>query len=231
MSKKPKELLDFIDNWCDVLALARSAIKDAEKIRGELGMAMPEEQEEAVYATHGRHNHPATAQALQRELMLYELRKERLRANDVVVLRGSVGPQDTRELLVNGHDPIRLKRREFLFMQVLANERQAGGGFLSVHELVERIQAETNRINKTNKRVDAQTDPNEGFWVTPTAEDLYTIVFDLRAKLRAAGLNDELIENGPRGKGYRLSTPAANIEVLVEMESDADVCTWQCKPT
>jgi len=148
---------------------------------------------------------------------IVEIRKQGLKTNDIIVIAGDQDGAKKRELTINGADPLQLERREFVFLLVLALERKAGGGYLSVKEILDRIQ-EKNIQSNAKEGLDA----DEGFWPYPTPADIYTLVSGLRGKLTVLGHAADLIENGLRGAGYRLSTRAANVSVsLFEYEAKA----------
>ena len=149
--------------------------------------------------------------------LLKEIKAEGLKTNDLIVLSGDSDGGKVRELSINGSEPLPLKRREFLFLLVLARERKAGGGFLSVNEILDRIQNMTVPINVENGLA-----TDGGFWSSPSYPDIYTLVSGLRNKLFALGRTPDLIENSTtKGGGYRLSTSSTNVSIQLSGDREA----------
>lgn len=142
--------------------------------------------------------------------VLLEIYSERYLTNDVVDIRGGFRKQDPHELRINGTS-IDLDRREYVLIYVLGCQartrkglssprRVPGGPFLSTSQILDEI----DRIKQDNAALD---DTLQDVIYT----DLHRIVFDLRKKIADALANPNLIQTGPRGAGYRLSTLAWNV--------------------
>jgi len=112
-------------------------------------------------------------------------------------------------VLVNGSTEIRVDRREFLVLVVLAEEC---GAFLSIEYILEKITAINEAFNRLNHRLEEEC----MFWPYPCQCDVYAAVKRLRTKLNANGGKAELLESGGRAKGYRLTLPSKNVELSLE---------------
>ena len=131
--------------------------------------------------------------------------------NDIVEIRGCLGIEDSRELKVNGRPPLSLDTLQHTILLILANfaryvalRAQAPGkhapAFLSVKSIVAIIDELTGTEGSL-----------AGRWPGLTFVDVYRSVSELRGFLFKAHGNPNLLESGPRGAGYRVSTPAANL--------------------
>jgi len=144
-----------------------------------------------------------------------ELVAEGYKTNDPVDLSGGLGRRTLKRVRVSGAPPIYLDQRQFLVLFILACHRLTqkglpapfpvpGAPFLSAAAILEAIdrfqECSGASLSVLANGIDA---------------DIARVVFGLREKLRKNGLNPNLIETGPRGTGYRLSTPPANVTVTL----------------
>lgn len=128
-------------------------------------------------------------------------------SKDCLCLKGDPYGKGKRELTINGSSPVRIDRRQWLVLQVLAKERQAGGEYLSAAAILERIQ-NINEAFNTSHGFEQET---QQFWPSPDTTELYAVIKKLRDTFLAGGCKKELLENAGRGKGYRLCLPSDSI--------------------
>jgi hypothetical protein len=152
------------------------------------------------------------AKAREKEVLarMSELREEGLKTNDLVVLEGSPAPGSIRQLRVNGSEPIKLSRREYLAALVLCLHRlgrlPSGSDpdlpFLAAFDLLAEVESLRPWMGEDSR-----------FWKYPVPQDIHRSIRDMRAKLETAKLNPALFGTGPRPSGYRLATLARNVVV------------------
>jgi hypothetical protein len=158
---------------------------------------------------------PTSTERIYREFvrpaLLGRAQAETYATNDLVTLQGSFHAGQ-KELRVNGA-AFDLDLREFLFLYVLgrrllklaAEEDAAASSFLTIKEILDDIKAV-----RVEQRIP------EDRWRYPVPEDIRRVVNSLRNKITAAKGNENLIESGQRGGGYRLSTAAWNLDLRVD---------------
>src|ERR1043165_5982728 len=144
--------------------------------------------------------------ALLEQERIEQVQKGAFVTNDIVIVLGRLGTLDHREVRINGNPPLKMERRLHAMLVIWAQfaryaseARQAGREhmptFLPVKPMLEVI-----------KRLSGVGGPLAGQWRAPTADDVHRLVGKLRDLLEEAGLNRNLIESGPPGTGYRISS-------------------------
>ncbi len=132
--------------------------------------------------------------------------------NEHISITGDRFGAQKKEVVVNGSTEIRVDRREFLVLAILAEECRKSDAFLSMDDIVERITTVNELFNRLNHRLHEE----RMFWPYPCECDVYAAVKRLRTKLNANGGKAELLESGGRAKGYRLTLPSKNVELSLE---------------
>jgi hypothetical protein len=151
------------------------------------------------------------------DMRIREITEAGFLTNDIVQLTGGFGKEDTRQMKINGQPAIKLDRREFAVMLVLA--KHAVSTRVSpddrpqrVYLPVKQILAEVDKLNKAPK--ESATD--FWFWRYPSADDVRRCISRLRKRIHEVGGNERLIESAPqRGGGYRLSTAWWNVIAIL----------------
>ena len=161
---------------------------------------------------------PRSTQQMYREFvrprLLTQVQAENYATNDLVTLIGSFH-SGRKELRVNAA-VFDLDLREFLLLYVLSRRLKKLGGtedapanpptpFLTLNEILQEIEAV-----RTEQRIP------EDRWRYPSVEDIRRVVSVLRSRIAQAKGNENLIESGQRGEGYRLSTAPWNLDLRVE---------------
>lgn len=138
------------------------------------------------------------------------------RTNDIVKIRGGLGPSHARELVVNDFTAIGIDRKEYLVLRILAKYRNSTKngvvtiknlGYIPVPKILKYVEKELDTAFPGNGRLADK----RAFWRYPTDVDVRKVVYSIRKKLKAAGLTRDLIQTGSRGSGYRINTPNRNI--------------------
>ena len=211
-SRQLERLKVFIEVCEDILYLVQFALAKGASVEARRQLVAtnnygrPEEGEYALRTG----EQELWRNELETDLRIKEMKKLLLKTNDIFVLIGNTNGKGTRQLLINGMAPIKIDRREYLVLYLLALERSGGGGFLRVDDLIEKIIAINERANEE----DGLIEERRMFWPYPSDSEIYTVVCRLRGKLEAYGHAGDLIENAVGESGYRLSTAAANIFLL-----------------
>ena len=144
------------------------------------------------------------------ESVVRELTAHHYLTNDLVEIVGDFSDPD-REFKLNGRTIPGLDQRESIVIRKLAENSAAlqklsepealeASTFVSVKDILAEIKA----MRDDGRLTDEQ-------WPYPGAEDVHKAVARLRESIRSVHGNQFLIESGPRGAGYRLSTPSANV--------------------
>lgn len=122
--------------------------------------------------------------------------KHQLRTNDLVMIGGHMRVQ------INGTPLIRLKPHELTVLLILASyARHAPGAPLGTKAMILAIERGNSWLASQGMS-----------WLGATEQAVYQTIWRLREILRQKHLNVALIELLPN-LGYRLSTPAMNIEI------------------
>ena len=225
-SDKTKKAAGLVDHARRVLLLCRGLIEEAWKSldsasietssvpsSAELAALESEEPDETqVQGDMKLRGHDVLI-----NMRIREITEAGFLTNDIVQLTGGLGKEDTRQMKINGLPAIKLDRREFGVMLVLAKhavstrhllDRPPQPVYLAINDILDEVE----NLNKARGK--SGMDPE--FWRDPSAEDVRRCVFSLRKKIREAGGNERLVESAPqRGGGYRLSTAWWNVIVAL----------------
>jgi hypothetical protein len=114
-----------------------------------------------------------------------------------------------KTLRINGSDLLNLRFRPYLLMEVLTRKAiELPGEFIRCTDLIDEIEILAGGLS--NPR-------GQPLWQNPTYQEVYRQICALRSTIQRGGGNPNLIERGPRGTGYRLSTPSFNIHRVSPM--------------
>jgi hypothetical protein len=156
--------------------------------------------------------------ALQQE-RIEQLHAGHFATNDILEVWGSLGAEENRAWRVNDKLPQDLQAGEHTVLLILANfgryvfdPARAAKKHLPLFLPVKSIMAILDDLT-------AEGRPLFGRWDNPTYANVYRWVSQLRAKLNAPGGSRDLLQTGPRGDGYRISTPPLNL-ILDDSQED-----------
>ncbi len=225
-SDDTKDLAQLIDRAIRVLLMSRALVGEGRKALDfggtkALGVSgTPEvvtQEPEKPDETQAQEDAKVPVRDILTDMRIREITAAGFLTNDIVQLAGGLGKEGTRQMKINGLPAIKLDRREFTVMLVLA--KHAGSTRVSLDKPCQRLYLSVkdilDQIENLNKaRGKSGMDPE--FWRDPSAEDVRRCVSRLRKKIREAGGNERLIESAPqRGGGYRLSTAPGNVIVAL----------------
>jgi hypothetical protein len=142
--------------------------------------------------------------------VLSELISNGYLTNDIVEIYGGFDRNAFRELRVNGRS-VRLDRSQYLLLRTLVRHARKNWRRNS------RLQSDSERflpVDEILREIDRlkAAHPKLGdVWNDATFTTIHHVVGKLRDKLTKAKLNKFLLESGPGGAGYRISTRPGNI--------------------
>jgi len=144
-----------------------------------------------------------------------ELVAEGYKTNDRVDLSGGLGRNMLKRARVSGAPPIYLDQRQFLVLFILVCHGLTQKGLPAPFPVLGAPFLSGAVILKGIDRFQELAGASLSVLANAIDADIARVVYALREKLRKNGLNPNLIETGPRGTGYRLSTPPANVTVTL----------------
>lgn len=119
--------------------------------------------------------------------------------NDLVYLQCDLRGGVNGTLYVNGLEPIDLRPKQIVVLLLLV---QCMPEYMSAEDIAQLVTTERDRL-----LLKEGCCPLEQWWRYPVAEDVRRAVCQVRTALKRRKGNQNLIESGPRGLGYRIGTP------------------------
>lgn len=133
--------------------------------------------------------------------------------NDRLVIRERLSRPGPATLQVNNLPAVNLGRRGLLLLKILVFHSYTQAGLSTPRKVGDALYLPVAEIIATIETILAEEGVTD-LYRNAVDKDILGVIYQLREGITQMGGNRNLIQHGPRGTGYRLSTPASNILLL-----------------